>query len=118
MRSIELLFSIFKYIANLGFQVLSLGGCLTSILNWPGHELQWRGSSEPFEGRNEEVATMYQSKDLKKVKALLDKYQIRYVYLGSRERAKYNVEDPAMFSQLMKVYFQSSDVIVYERIVP
>lgn len=91
---------------------------LASILNWPGHELQWRGSSKPFEGRNEEVATIYQSKDLEKVKALLDKYQIRYVYLGSRERAKYNVEDPATFSQLMKVYFHSSDVIVYERIVP
>lgn len=59
---------------------------LPSLLNWPGHELQWRGSSQPFAGRQEDVATIYQSNDLDEVKALLDAYQIRYVYLGSRER--------------------------------
>jgi len=91
---------------------------LPSPLNWPGHELQWRGSSQPFAGREEDVAAIYQSGDLEEVQALLDKYEIRYVYLGSRERAKYGSLEEEKFSRLMKVFFQSGNVIVYERIEP
>jgi len=91
---------------------------LPSPLNWPGHELQWRGSSQPFAGREEDVAAIYQSGDLEEVQALLDKYEIRYVYLGSRERAKYRSLEEEKFSRLMKVFFQSGNVIVYERIEP
>ncbi len=31
----------------------------TTILAWPGHERQWRGSYEPFEGRQEDVDRLY-----------------------------------------------------------
>ena len=36
---------------------------LPSPLNWPGHELQWRGSSEPQTGRAEDVEALYEAAD-------------------------------------------------------
>ena len=89
---------------------------LPSPLNWWGHQLHWRGSREPFEGREQDVAAIYQSDDVDEIRGLLDKYGIRYLYLGHRERAKYGPLDETKFSRLMQVYFRSGDVTVYERV--
>ena len=86
-----------------------------SILNWPGHEAQWRGSHLPLAGREEDVAAIYQSNDPSEVAILLDKYDVRYVYLGARERAKYGPVDEEKFLRSMQVYFRSGDVVVFER---
>ena len=88
---------------------------LPSILNWPGHEAQWRGSHEPLAGREEDVAAIYQSSSPKELTTLLDKYNARYVYLGARERAKYGPVDEEKFLHSMQVYFRSGDVVVFER---
>ena len=88
---------------------------LPSILNWPGHEAQWRGSHEPLAGREEDVAAIYQSSSPKELTSLLDKYNARYVYLGARERAKYGPVDEEKFLHSMQVYFRSGDVVVFER---
>ncbi len=89
---------------------------LPSPLNWRGHEIQWRGSGQALSGREEDVAAIYQSVDQEEVLTLLDKYDVRYVYLGSRERAKYGPLDEEKFLRYMKVFFQSGSVVVYERI--
>ena len=91
---------------------------LPSPLNWPGHEIQWRGSGQLLSSREEDVAAIYQSDNQEKVRGLLDKYDIRYVYLGSRERARYGPLDEEKFLLHMKVFFQSGSVVVYERIAP
>ena len=88
---------------------------LPSILNWPGHEAQWRGSHEPLAGREEDVADIYQSSSPAELATLLDKYDARYVYLGARERAKYGPVDEEKFLHSMQVYFRSGDVVVFER---
>jgi YYY domain-containing protein len=91
---------------------------LPSPINWPGHELQWRGSSQPFAGRQEDVAAVYQSRNTEEISQILDRYDIRYVFFGPRERTKYGSESLLTLPNIMKVYFQSGDVIVYERLVP
>ena len=88
---------------------------LPSVLNWPGHEAQWRGSHEPLAGREEDVAAIYQLSSPMEVTNLLDKYNARYVYLGARERAKYGPVDEEKFLHSMQVYFRSGDVVVFER---
>jgi len=52
------------------------------------------------------------------VSVLSGQYKIRYVYPGSRERVKHRSLEEEKFSRLMKVFFQSGNVIVYERIEP
>ena len=88
---------------------------LPSILNWPGHEAQWRGSHQPLAGREEDVAAIYQSSSPTELTTLLDKYNARYVYLGARERAQYGPVGEEKFLHSMQVYFRSGDVVVFER---
>lgn len=89
---------------------------LPTILGWPGHEQQWRGGSELFDGRPAEVAQIYQSQDPAVVRPLLEKYNIRYIYLGSRERASYGVNALPDFDGLLQIPFQQDGVVIYERV--
>ncbi len=89
---------------------------LPAVLGWKGHELQWRGSSKPFEGREEDVAQIYESDDAEEVLRLLEWYDVRYVYLGRRERADYGGAHLAGFGSFLKTTFQQDEVTIYELI--
>ncbi|TET99115.1 MAG: hypothetical protein E3J29_02970, partial [Dehalococcoidia bacterium] len=68
---------------------------LPTVMGWPGHELQWRGYPSaytvgpavetPYTDRPDEVATIYTTADIQEAKALLDKYGVKYVYVGRLE---------------------------------
>ncbi len=62
---------------------------LPTLLQWPGHQLQWRGTSEPQKDRPEDLELLYTSSDPDEVKSVIQKYDIAYIYLGPRERARY-----------------------------
>ena len=87
-----------------------------TVLGWQGHEHQWRGSRMPFDGRKEQVAEIYRSQDPERVLYLLEKYDIRYVYVGSRERSKYGNSQFHNFSSFFKPVFRSQGVVIYERL--
>ena len=89
---------------------------LPTLLGWKGHELQWRGTSTIFHGREEDVAQIYQSGDLEEVRGLLESYQVRYVYLGRRERNDYGGDNLAGFGSLLRTAFERNGVIIYELI--
>ena len=67
---------------------------IPTILGWPGHELQWRGSSVNFDYRRGAVDTIYEGKDINLALELLDEFQVQYVYVGSLEKEIYG-EDTA-----------------------
>ncbi len=89
---------------------------LPTVLGWKFHEQQWRGSTGPFLGREEQVEQIYTSVDPEQVMALLDTYDIRYVYVGPRERAKYGGGRFDKFSSFLQPIFQEEDVVIYERL--
>jgi uncharacterized membrane protein len=62
---------------------------LPTLLQWPGHELQWRGTSEPQTGRPEALTTLYTSRNLDEVKGVIEQYGIEFVIVGRTEREKY-----------------------------
>ncbi len=78
---------------------------IPTVLGWFGHEHQWRGSTLPMEGRWEDVATIYRTKDTAEAKRLLKKYRIDYVYIGSRERREYGEEGLDKFAEFMQIVF-------------
>ena len=96
------------------FSNVSASTGLPTVLGWVGHELQWRGSSEPFAGRAEDVSAIYTSRDQGEVRRLLEKYEVRYVYLGKREREKYGVSSLGNFKDFLETAFQQDDVVIYE----
>ena len=86
-----------------------------AVLGWKGHEHQWRGTTEIFRGREEDIARIYQATDPDVVRQLLDRYDVRYVYLGHRERAKYGIDRLAAAEGVLETAFSRDDVIIYRR---
>ena len=106
------------------FARISSSTGLPTVLGWKGHELQWRSASS-FTGREEDVNSIYSSADFGLVRSLLDTYDVRYVYLGSRERRTYGGDHLADFEQssgaigsagFLKTAFEQDGVIVYEMV--
>ena len=86
-----------------------------AILGWKGHEHQWRGTSQIFQGREEDIARIYQNDDPLAVYRLLSFYDVRYVYMGHRERAKYGVSRPGALDGVLETVFKRGDVVIYEK---
>ena len=93
---------------------------IPTILGWKDHEAQWRGDSKLFEGREEDVAEIYQSPDPFRVRELLEQYHVQYVYAGSREQLSYGATQPGGpirlggFPDFLKTVFQQGNVTIYE----
>ena len=98
------------------FARISSSTGLPTVLGWKGHELQWRNSSAPFEGREDDVRAIYSSGDPLEVRRLLEAYGVRYVYLGSRERRTYGGENLVDFGEFLRTAFEQDGVIVYEMV--
>ena len=86
---------------------------LPTVLGWPWHEHQWRGSRLPFEGRKEDVRAIYETMDASEAADLLDEYGIKYVVVGPREMASYGTAGLSKFTQLGDEAFSQDDVTIY-----
>jgi YYY domain-containing protein len=88
---------------------------LPTVLGWAGHEHQWRGSYDEQSRRQEDIETLYAGVSVDEALTLLDKYDIRYVYVGPLERERYPVEGLAKFAELMDIAYESEGVVIYGR---
>ncbi len=95
-----------------GARVSSRTG-LPTVLGWPSHERTWRGSSEPFAGREDDVRSIYETTDVSEARRLLDKYDVEYVYVGYLERNTYGEAGLAKFREFMTPVFENDSVIIY-----
>jgi uncharacterized membrane protein len=86
---------------------------LPGVLGWPGHESQWRGTSEPQGSRQDDLALLYSTPDWESALAILQKYHIRYVYIGGLERSTYSVQEDKFRSNMSQA-FQRGTVTIYE----
>ena len=86
---------------------------IPTVLGWPGHEEQWRGSRRPFEGREEAIQMAYQSTSIDRVEEILREYELTYVYVGPRERAEFGRPPLEGFEQILEPAFLSGDVRIY-----
>ncbi len=87
---------------------------IATIFNWPGHQIQWRGSTEKFDGRAEDVALIYESSDADEAAILLRKYDVDFVYMGPRERSTYSGEGLEKFDAFMDKAFERNSVVIYK----
>ena len=84
-----------------------------TLFNWPGHEIQWRGSNEAIGGRQSDVAAIYTTSDAEQARNLLLKYDVDYVYVGPRERLAHDGPGLDKFPEFMDTIFQQDNVIIY-----
>ncbi len=80
---------------------------LPTIIGWPGHELQWRGSGDEAGRRTADVDRLYTTVDINEAMELIRKYNVEYVYLGVLEKDKYasSQEGLAKFTQFMDIAY-------------
>ena len=98
---------------------------LPTIVNWLGHQKQWRGGWEKFDAnkpdvsralrdkyfddRTAEVERIYTTLDPAEAQLILYKYDIDYVYIGQRERDKYGIEGIPKFDAIADLVFTDSN---------
>ena len=87
---------------------------LPTVIGWGGHELTWRQDSTEVNRRWSDVNTIYKSQDTDEVAALLEKYNVTYIYFGEAEAKRYGTA--VLFNsrpEIFDVVFEYGDVMVY-----
>jgi len=96
------------------FARVSANTGLPTILGWRVHEWLWRGSFDQPGAKTEEVRKIYESEDLAETQELLNKYQVRYVFLGTMETRAYPQLNEEKFTKLGKVIFRQGQSKIYQ----
>lgn len=86
---------------------------LPDVLNWPGHESQWRGGAEPQGTREGDIRLLYETSSWDEARLILERYRIRYVYVGNLERVAYALQLEKFDANLPAVFFNEG-VVIYE----
>jgi YYY domain-containing protein len=85
---------------------------LPTVIGWTWHEYQWRGNWDAHGTRETDIKALYENPDWDTVRAILDRYQIRYIVVGQLERTTYNLSE-AKFQQHLVILFQAGNTVVY-----
>jgi YYY domain-containing protein len=87
---------------------------IPSVLNWGGHQLQWRGNGDEAARREPDVRDIYTSLDAKRVGELLRKYNVTYIVVGGLERDKYGAAFPfTRFTNLVEKVFDEKGTAIW-----
>ncbi len=93
---------------------LSAATGVPTLLGWPGHERQWRGTDELFAGRIGDIKNIYELVDIPETRDILQRYDVTYVVIGPRERAAYPSLDAGKFDSLGEKVHESNGVSIYK----
>jgi Chlor_Arch_YYY domain len=80
---------------------------LPTVLGWRTHEWLWKSDTTILDGRAADIETIYTSTDTEKVKRLLEKYHVSYLYVGKMERDKFAKMSGEILKSLGKVVYIS-----------
>jgi len=83
-----------------------------NVLGWPGHEGQWRGGYAEVGTREGDIRMLYETPNWQKALEIIQRYEIRYIYVGSLEMNKYAI-NPVKFDQNLAAGFRQNNVTVY-----
>lgn len=87
---------------------------LPILIGWANHEAGWRNDwKEPGERKND-TDLLYRTTNLNAAIHLLNKYHIKYVYIGRIERNRYPDEGLSKFSQLGELVYGDGPVEIWK----
>tara|TARA_B100001123_G_scaffold66172_1_gene73577 strand:+ start:3975 stop:6281 length:2307 start_codon:yes stop_codon:yes gene_type:complete len=94
--------------------LLSRSTGIPSVLNWPGHQAQWRASNLNIADRQGDIEKLYTTNNILHATTIMDKYNVTYVYVGPREIAKYGEDSMSKFKQNMDTVISNDDATLYK----
>ncbi|OGG03163.1 hypothetical protein A2W14_03630 [Candidatus Gottesmanbacteria bacterium RBG_16_37_8] len=86
---------------------------LPTIVGWPVHEWLWRGSYDEAGKRIPEVQTLYETENIEDAQAVINKYNVRYIFVGQLEAEKYPNLNSDKFSSLADVVFEQGQTKIF-----
>ncbi len=86
---------------------------LPTVLGWEFHEVQWRGNADPLGTRRQDIATLYTARSWEEARAIIEKYGIKYIFVGPLERASYQPLVERKFEAALEVVYRGEGVTVY-----
>jgi YYY domain-containing protein len=84
-----------------------------TVLGWTGHEAQWRGSYEPQGTRFDDINRLYTTANWEEARDIIERYNIRYIYIGSLERTSMPVNEEKFYLYLTPI-FQQGNTVIFE----
>jgi YYY domain-containing protein len=94
---------------------------LPAVVGWRWHQAQQRAAvgAEMVNRRRADVDTCYETTDIPQAREILDRYGVRYVYVGQYEKAYYDQDGLDKFGQmvergLLRVVHEAQGVTLYE----
>lgn len=81
-----------------------------TVLGWNTHEWLWHNSRDIITDRQKEIESVYACEDINEAKRIIDKYDIRYIYVGPTEYQKYNFVDNDRLLQLGKRVYSNNEI--------
>ncbi|UCG82191.1 MAG: hypothetical protein JSW38_08240 [Dehalococcoidia bacterium] len=93
---------------------------LPTVVGWLVHEVMWRNSWDVVSNKDTDTDTIYQTTDHGEASALLNKYDVEYIFVGVVERERYESEGLQKFADNPSNYelvYQGSGVEIY-RVLP
>ena len=86
---------------------------MPTVLGWPGHEGQWRGGYAEVGSREMDIETLYTTENWQTTLGIIQRYNIRYIYVGNSEMVKYPVNIDKFTKNLPLVY-ANNGVSIFE----
>jgi len=87
---------------------------LPGVLGWTGHESQWRGGAEEMGTRQPDLIQLFCSRNIDETMAIVEKYNIRYIFLGDLERATYKADGTTCPTGVVDIKFDNAFVLVFQ----
>jgi uncharacterized membrane protein len=91
-----------------------------AVLGWPGHESQWRGGAKEMGSRQADIQLLFCAPNWEQAQAIIQQYNIRYVYIGPLERSTYTPQSCGTglsedkFAQNLIRAYQQGNVTIYQ----
>ena len=97
---------------------VSVFAATRTVIGWHTHEWLWHDSLDAVRDREADVKKIYTSDNVNEVKMLLDKYDVEYIFVGSREYEWYREEgmDTDFLCSLGHVVFTVEDDLYNETV--
>ena len=90
-----------------GYERVSATTGLPTVLGWYVHEWLWRNNVPDLNEKSADIQTIYTSTDEEKVKELIQRYDISYIFVGGQEKEKYGTElNDSLLQSLGSIVFE------------
>ncbi len=86
---------------------------LATVLGWDGHEVQWGRDGVFLAQRRADVDRVYTTISLEEALAILQQYDVTYVFVGRVERELYPPEGLLKFESGLTAVFRSGETVIY-----